>query len=83
MLQRARSLAAATQRQGVRLACRYIQHFRDLAEAQGTGYQTMINAALRSAMTPPAELGKPITAAALRKVIREELSMLRKNEKPA
>ncbi|WP_445233170.1 BrnA antitoxin family protein [Duganella rhizosphaerae] len=60
-----------------------IQHFRNLAEAQGSGYQTMINTALRSAMSPPAEPGKPITAAALRKVIREELSMLRKNEKPA
>lgn len=60
-----------------------IQHFRDLAEAQGTGYQTMINTALRNTMNPLAEPGKPITAAALRKVIREELSMLRKNEKLA
>lgn len=29
-----------------------IQHFRELAEAQGTGDQTMVNAALRSAMNP-------------------------------
>ncbi|GJI91475.1 BrnA antitoxin family protein [Duganella hordei] len=60
-----------------------IQHFRDQAEAQGTGYQTMINAALRGAMNPPADRNKPITTAALRKVIREEISLLRQSEKPS
>jgi hypothetical protein len=58
-----------------------IQHFRDRAEEQGTGYQTMINAALRETMNPSADRNKPITATALRKVIREEISMLRHGEK--
>ena len=53
-----------------------IAHFRALAEAQGTGYQTMINAALRAAMAPIKGKGapdKPLTVADLRKVLREEL----------
>ncbi|OFA03059.1 hypothetical protein DUGA2_33660 [Duganella sp. HH101] len=53
-----------------------IQHFRNQAEAQGTGYQTMINTALRAAMNTPTDRNKPLTAASLRKVIREELSLL-------
>lgn len=53
-----------------------IEYFRAKAEAQGTGYQTMINAALREAL--PAAKGKakddrPITVEVLRKVLREEL----------
>jgi len=53
-----------------------LEHFRALAEAQGAGYQTMINAALREAMGgAKAKLvaDKPLTAATLRKVLREEL----------
>jgi len=53
-----------------------IEHFRQIAEAEGAGYQTMINAALRAAMAR----GKakkssevPITASVLRKILREEL----------
>ena len=53
-----------------------IEHFRALAEAQGAGYQTLINAALREA----ASVGKrkrvsdrPLTESVLRKVLREEL----------
>lgn len=48
--------------------------FRKQAEAQGSGYQTLINAALRKAMTAP----KPpaLTVASLRKVLREELALL-------
>lgn len=48
--------------------------FREQAEAQGSGYQTLINAALRKAMTAP----KPtaLTVASLRKVLREELALL-------
>ncbi len=53
-----------------------IEYFRDKAEAQGTGYQTMINATLRAtvadAQGESAE-EKPLTVAALRKVLREEL----------
>jgi uncharacterized protein (DUF4415 family) len=53
-----------------------IGFFRAKAEAQGTGYQTMINATLRA--TVAEEKGKsgedqPITVAVLRKVLREEL----------
>ena len=53
-----------------------IEFFRSKAEAQGTGYQTMINATLRA--TVAEEQGKtaedqPLTVAALRKVLREEL----------
>lgn len=54
-----------------------IEYFRAKAEAQGTGYQTMINATLRA--TVAEAKGKavaedqPVTVAALRKVLREEL----------
>jgi uncharacterized protein (DUF4415 family) len=53
-----------------------IEFFRAKAEAQGTGYQTMINAMLRAALTQEnrkAAEDKPLTIAALRKVLREEL----------
>ena len=57
-----------------------IEFFRARAEAQGVGYQTMINAALRAAVAQmqdrepgqDAEDG-PVTLAALRKILREEL----------
>jgi uncharacterized protein (DUF4415 family) len=53
-----------------------IEFFRGKAESQGTGYQTMINAALRDCLDQskgetPAE--EPLTAAVLRRVLREEL----------
>jgi BrnA antitoxin of type II toxin-antitoxin system len=55
-----------------------IEFFRAKAEAQGAGYQTMINAALREAAA--VDGGKrrggddrPLTVAVLRKVLREEL----------
>lgn len=53
-----------------------IEQFRAKAEAQGIGYQTMINAALREVLM--AEKGRasdngPLTAAILRKILREEL----------
>jgi uncharacterized protein (DUF4415 family) len=53
-----------------------LEHFRSKAEEEGTGYQTMINAALRAAIAQPkrkAAEDKPITVAVLRKVLREEL----------
>lgn len=53
-----------------------IEFFRSRAEAQGTGYQTMINAALRSALASEkvkSAEDAPLTVAALRKVLREEL----------
>ena len=53
-----------------------IEFFRAKAEAQGTGYQTMINATLRASVgqkqSKSAE-DKPLTVAVLRKVLREEL----------
>jgi uncharacterized protein (DUF4415 family) len=48
-----------------------IERFKSLSEKTGKGYQTLINDALR------AHLGvdeTPLTAAALRRILREELS---------
>jgi uncharacterized protein (DUF4415 family) len=53
-----------------------IGHFRERAEAEGVGYQTMINSALRAAAIEAKgrKTGeKPVTEAVLRKVLREEL----------
>ena len=53
-----------------------IEHFRERAEAEGIGYQTKINAVLRAAVAPPKgrkTVERPITEAALRKILREEL----------
>jgi hypothetical protein len=54
-----------------------IEFFRVQAEAQGSGYQTMINAALRTAIDQAKgqkSADRPLTATVLRKVIREELA---------
>ncbi|MDZ7652169.1 MAG: BrnA antitoxin family protein [Burkholderiaceae bacterium] len=53
-----------------------LEHFRSQAEAAGIGYQTMINAALRDSIAKPQgrdSAHKPLTAATLRKILREEL----------
>lgn len=51
-----------------------IEFFRARAEASGTGYQTMINAALRAAMAQAAgQDTAPLTVEKLRQVLREEL----------
>ena len=53
-----------------------LEYFRSKAEDEGTGYQTMINAALRAALAQPTRKtseDKPLTVAVLRKVLREEL----------
>ena len=53
-----------------------LEHFRSKAEEQGTGYQTMINAALRAGMVSAkgrTAKDKPLTVATLRKILREEL----------
>jgi BrnA antitoxin of type II toxin-antitoxin system len=53
-----------------------IEYFRAKAEAEGVGYQTMINAALRSALKETrgkSQDSRPLTVAVLRKVLREEL----------
>jgi len=51
-----------------------IEFFRAKADAQGTGYQTMINATLRDAVGQGrSEKEGPLTVEVLRKVLREEL----------
>lgn len=54
-----------------------IEHFRARAEAEGVGYQTLINALLRKAAMVStkkrAAEDKPLTVATLRRVLREEL----------
>ena len=53
-----------------------IEHFRARAEAEGVGYQTLINALLRNAAVGAGKTmpeAKPLTVATLRRVLREEL----------
>ena len=52
-----------------------IEYFRSKAEADGSGYQTMINSALRESLRSGRGKGddKPVTVEVLRKVLREEL----------
>jgi hypothetical protein len=56
-----------------------IEFFRAHAEAQGSGYQTLINTSLRDAVTQANASNKkkkdevPLTVATLRKILREEL----------
>ena len=53
-----------------------IEHFRAQAEAEGVGYQTLINALLRKATVGASKAkaeAKPLTVATLRRVLREEL----------
>jgi hypothetical protein len=53
-----------------------IEHFRAQAEAQGVGYQTLINTLLRKALTGSGKSkadDKPLTVATLRRILREEL----------
>lgn len=54
-----------------------IEHFRDVAEKNGTGYQTRINAALRSAMLSEAAEQGTLTLDDIRTVLREELNNAR------
>jgi uncharacterized protein (DUF4415 family) len=48
-----------------------IEAFRARADAEGQGYQTLINAVLRESISGAKQ--KPITAATLRRILREEL----------
>lgn len=53
-----------------------LDFFRSMGERQGTGYQTLINQALRQAMSQQRDARKvstPLTVAELRRVLREEL----------
>ena len=48
-----------------------LDEFRSRAEQSGTGYQTMMNDALKDYLTKNAE--RPITESALRRILKEEL----------
>lgn len=51
-----------------------LAHFRAQGDASGAGYQTLINASLRRELVGPARTDdKPVTVAALRRILREEL----------
>jgi uncharacterized protein (DUF4415 family) len=50
-----------------------IEAFRARAEAEGSGYQTLINAVLRESVSGAKDTQKPLTVATLRRVLREEL----------
>lgn len=50
-----------------------IGEFRERADAEGHGYQTMINQALREYLNKKQE---PINEAVLRKVVREEMERI-------
>ena len=53
-----------------------IERFRTQAEAEGVGYQTLINSLLRKAVLGAGKArpeAKPLTVATLRRVLREEL----------
>ena len=47
-----------------------LNEFRDRAERAGSGYQTMMNEALKAFLE---KNEKPVTAAVLRQIIREEI----------
>ena len=52
-----------------------LQYFRDRAESEGVGYQTMINAALKQmSAKKPIKDHEPLTVAKLREVLRQELN---------
>ncbi len=53
-----------------------IEKFRILSDAAGYGYQTMINDALKEYLK---EKEEPVTTAAIRQVIREELERAANN----
>jgi len=50
-----------------------IEHFRERADSLGTGYQTMINTALKAAVSRAKGEEEPLTVAKLREVLRQEL----------
>lgn len=50
-----------------------LEYFRERADSHGTGYQTLINAALKSAIDLAKSGEEPLTVAKLREVLRQEL----------
>ncbi len=58
----------------IMLDAEVLEHFRAQADAQGSGYQTLINAALKSAVArSKGQDSEPLTVATLREVLRQEL----------
>jgi len=53
-----------------------IEYFRMVAEKQGTGYQTKINAVLRNAMQAQEAAPGALTLDDIRAVVREELNAI-------
>ena len=51
-----------------------LEEFRARAEEAGTGYQTMINEALKEYLSQSAD--KPVTETALRRILQEEFPKL-------
>jgi uncharacterized protein (DUF4415 family) len=51
-----------------------LSFFRDRAESEGVGYQTMINAALKQSLSKKAKGQEPLTVAKLREVLRQVLN---------
>ena len=50
-----------------------LEYFREHADSSGTGYQTMINAVLKSSVHRAKTGDEELTVAKLREVIRQEL----------
>lgn len=50
-----------------------LEHFRECADSSGTGYQTMINSVLKSAVDRAKSGEEELTVAKLREVLRQEL----------
>jgi uncharacterized protein (DUF4415 family) len=50
-----------------------LEYFRERAESSGTGYQTMINAVLKSTVDRAKSGDEELTVAKLREVLRQEL----------
>jgi uncharacterized protein (DUF4415 family) len=48
-----------------------IEHFKGISERTGKGYQTLINEALATRLS---DVARPVTAAQVREIIREELA---------
>ena len=55
-----------------------IESFREMAESQGVGYQTLINRALREGLER-----KPVDEETLRRVVREELGKIGSGDRGA
>jgi uncharacterized protein (DUF4415 family) len=58
----------------IMLDAEVLEHFRSHAEAQGAGYQTLINTALKAEVARHKQKdSEPLTVATLRQVLRQEL----------